>query len=289
MRFVLIPFALAACAAAQNPRDTFTATATQDKTPRVAIVLSSFAGSQDHDGTPIPGLAEPRPAGSPLTPAQYGAMVRKALEIGQPRTGGLERIVQPDDWVMLLCARGVPSEAVRAVVGFLVAARHGARITVAAPGPPPAPELAREYPGVRIESVDLEREPALESPAPAGERTYAVSKTLQQCDRVIAIARPEGDMLLGTYLAASRNAPRTPEAMADIFSFHPADYALLAGTGTVVAGANAVAVDAIGAAISGRDPRKLDSLVRAVRLGFGINDPDAVWTRGNTIEEARRR
>ncbi len=100
MRFAFVLLSLA-CAAAQNPKDTFTATATQDKTPRVGIVLSTFSGSEDHDGTAIPGLAEPRPRGSQLTAAQYGMLVRKALEIGQPRTGGLETIVQPDDWVLI--------------------------------------------------------------------------------------------------------------------------------------------------------------------------------------------
>ena len=43
--------------AQQRNRDSVTATATQDKTPRVAIVSSSFKGGADHNGTPIPDLS----------------------------------------------------------------------------------------------------------------------------------------------------------------------------------------------------------------------------------------
>jgi hypothetical protein len=42
----------------------FIASATADRTPRVGIVLSSFRGSTEHDGTPLKGLPAPRPVGA---------------------------------------------------------------------------------------------------------------------------------------------------------------------------------------------------------------------------------
>jgi len=52
-------------------------------------VLSSFAGSSDHDGTLIKGLADPQPVTQDLTDAQIDAVVRKALDLDSSRGGGL--------------------------------------------------------------------------------------------------------------------------------------------------------------------------------------------------------
>ena len=54
----------------QQKADVATASASRDETARVAIVLSSFAGSSDHDGTKVPGLAEPQPVTKDLTDSQ---------------------------------------------------------------------------------------------------------------------------------------------------------------------------------------------------------------------------
>ena len=74
-----------ACAAlAQNQKkeeDVQIAGATQDPTPRVGMVLSSFKEGKDHDGTKISGLSDPRPPSADLTPAQLDAMVRKAIDV----------------------------------------------------------------------------------------------------------------------------------------------------------------------------------------------------------------
>src|SRR5690242_20469579 len=77
------------------------ASATVDNTPRIGIVLSSFAGSVEHDGTPIQGLADPQPVDKELTHAQVEAMLRRALELGSGgkcmSLGG----VSGDDWVLV--------------------------------------------------------------------------------------------------------------------------------------------------------------------------------------------
>ncbi len=136
------------------PAETVTATATQDRTPRVGIVLSSFQGSIDHDGRTVKGLADPQSAGADLTEAQLDAMVRKAIELGTTRGGGLSSIVGPDDWVLIkpniVACHGLGPEVrdggahhryipgavtdlrvVRSLIRFLVEHGRGKRITIA--------------------------------------------------------------------------------------------------------------------------------------------------------------
>ena len=91
------------------------------------------------------------------------------------------------------------------------------------------------------------------------------------------------------------------EVLLNLFSYHPADYAIVGGAwgveaggrpvhhNVLVAGANAVSVDAVGAAIMGFDPAKVAHLALAQRRGFGDADLGPIWTRGNEIEQARRR
>ena len=81
--------------------DTITASATQDTTPRVGIVLSSFKEGEEHDGTKLKGLDEPRPADADLTSAQIDAMVGKAIEMAATRAGDLTAIVEAEDWVVV--------------------------------------------------------------------------------------------------------------------------------------------------------------------------------------------
>jgi uncharacterized protein (DUF362 family) len=96
------------------------------------------------------------------------------------------------------------------------------------------------------------------------------------------------------------------EVLVDLFSFHPADFAIAGGCwglegdgphppgarsvhhNVVIAGANAVTVDAIAAAVMGFDSADLPYLALAEKRGFGVSDPNVIWTRGNDIEEARR-
>jgi uncharacterized protein (DUF362 family) len=94
--------------------------------------------------------------------------------------------------------------------------------------------------------------------------------------------------------------------MIDLFSYHPADFALAGGCwglegdgpdgpgassvhhNVVIAGARAISVDAVAAAVMGFNPAGLPFLALGDRKGFGTSELDAIWTRGNDIDEARR-
>ena len=347
-------------APAQRKDEGFVASATRDNTPRVGIVLSSFRGGADHDGTPIAGLAQPAPAASELTAAQVDAMVVRALEVGVTARGPMTGLFAPDDWIVIKTSmpvypglaggqwtRGAAADlyVVRAVAAYLARNRCGARITIAegadrwkpaAQGGGPVDgwnstwegafsgltyagmvaELGRQYRTVRFDCVDLNFDDPVPAPAPRRqERSYFVPKTIRSCDKLIAVAPLRTDPRLGVALSLAGYLGAAPgskygfpkrfevpleEAVADLYSFHPADYAVLGGSwGTegggasvhhnvIVAGGNAVAVDAAGAAIMGFDPAAIPHLRLAVRSGYGTADVDAIWTRGNTIEEARR-
>jgi len=54
----------------------------------------------------------------------------------------------------------------------------------------------------------------------------------------------------------------------------------------VIAGANALSVDGVAAAVMGFKAADLPYLAMAERRGFGVADADAIWTRGNDIQEA---
>ena len=137
-----------------------------------------------------------------------------------------------------------------------------------------------------------------------------MSKTIQQCDKLISVAPLRTDRKAGVSLSIMNYRGIAPngfstgepeEVAVDLFSFHPADYAVVGGSwgiegdgesvhhNVVIAGANAVAVDAVSAAVMGFDPSAIRHLRLAERKGFGGWDTDVVWTRGNEIEAARRR
>jgi uncharacterized protein (DUF362 family) len=85
------------------------------------------------------------------------------------------------------------------------------------------------------------------------------------------------------------------EVVVDLFSYHPADYAIVGGVWGVegggpseagaravhhrvlVAGTNAVSLDAAGAAIMGFEPTGVIHLALAQRRGFGDADLGPVW------------
>jgi hypothetical protein len=120
--------------------------ATQDTTPRVGIVLSSFAGGSEHDGSPLTGLAHPQPKDAPLTTEFVDAWVRKAIEMGSPLATNLSRLVAADDWVVIKTdissCYGLKEQAflpgavtdlrvVHGVIAYLVEQHRGARFTIA--------------------------------------------------------------------------------------------------------------------------------------------------------------
>lgn len=253
----LLPLVVLAAFAQTHPTESVTATATQDRTPRVAVVLSSFTGARDHDGAPIAGLADPRPAGAELTAAQLDALVAKAIELRTTRDGGLPAIVGRDDWVVILTEPGADPRVVGAVRSFLARRRLGKRVTVAEP-------------------EDLARAETQEMPAPGGRSVYSVPKMILQCDRLMRVGP----------LAAARPSLANLEYV-DRMNFHPPDYSVLAGPNLVVAGADPLAVASVAAQILGLDPEALPYLRTAADRGLGVWEAGSIWVRGNEIEEAR--
>ncbi|MBI3665425.1 MAG: DUF362 domain-containing protein [Acidobacteria bacterium] len=365
------------------PSDTVTASASQQRTPRVGIVLSSFRRSTDHDGTPLEGLADPQPVAAVLSTDQMDAMVRKAIELGTSAQGGLAAIVGPEDWVVIkpniVACHGLGPDdhdggahhryipgtvtdlrVVRSLISFLVEHKRGLRITIAEGSGEWLPaerskspidgwstnwggafgglsyksmidDFSRRYPGVQFELLDLNFAATTEMPVPGAALAkqnaagvYHVPKAILQCDRVISVAPLKTHTLTGVSLSLKNYFGIGPgekygfpksglhkldspdDVLVDLFSYHPADYAILGGSwgvegdgpffpgarsvhhNVVIAGADAVAVDAVGAGVMGFRPSEIRHLHLAESKGFGIPDLDLIWTRGNSIEEARR-
>lgn len=360
---------LAAAQAPPNPNESVLATATQDKTPRVGIVLSSFKGGAEHDGTPVKGLASPQPLNASLSQEQISAWLFKALELGAPLTGGINKIVAADDWVVIKpdiasCPGSEPKfvpglvtdlRLVKALIEYLVEHKAGARITVAeGSGGWKAMErgggatdgwttdwngafgglsykkmiadFAKRFPSRKFDYIDLNFEDPIELPVPGKamasknpDGVYYIPKTITQCDKLISMSPLKTNFATGVSLAMKnyfgigpgakygwpklglRKLGDPNEVLVDLFSFHPADYAIVGGCfgaeadaemvhhNLLIAGANALAVDATGAAAMGFDPAKLPFLKLAWSRGFGTYEADSIWTRGNETEEARRR
>ncbi len=358
----------------KQDKDVATAGATVDTTPRVGIVLSSFTGSEDHDGTKIQGLADPSPVDAALTAGQIDAMLRKAISLGTTRRGGLTAIVASDDWVVIkprietcyeLGPRYIPGSVtdlrvVRSLIEFLVEHKCGARFTIAEGSGEWQPrerskaptdgwttewggefgglsydkmirELSRKYPQFAFDRVDLNFDESIALPLHGKalawnnpEGAYFVPKTIQQCDRIISVAPLATGQQTGVSLSVANywgiapgahyGFPKTgllklghpDEVVVDLFSYHPADYAIVGGAwglegggpsdpdaravhhNVLVAGNNAVSVDAAGAAIMGFDPTAVLHLALAEQYGFGDADLGPVWMRGNEIEQALR-
>ena len=355
--------------AQKKPREeAVSAAATRDATPRVGLVASNYGGSEDHDGTRIPGLTEPRPLDADLTPAQIEAMVFKALDLGSPIRGGISSVIGADDWVVIkpnivscygvgtgYIAGGVSDlRVVNSAVQYLVNHHCGARITIAEGAGEWQPlarsksdsdgwttawggafaglsyqriveDFSRRYPDIRFEIVDLNFDQTVELPVPGkADRTYTIPKTIQQCDRLISVAPLKTHRLTGVSLSIKNYFGIGPgskygfpkdglhklgnpaSVMLDLFSYHPADYAIVGGSwgvegdgprppgassihhNVIVAGANALSVDSVAAAVMGFAPASLPYLALAEKRGFGVADPDVIWIRGSQIDEARR-
>ena len=367
----------------QKAQETVTAAASRNLTPRVGIVTSNFRGSADHDGTKIPGLADPRPADADLTLAQISAMVAKALELGSPVSGGIGSILGPEDWVVIkpniVACHGLGPEThdggahhpylagavtdlrvVHTLLTYLAEHKYGARITIAEGSGEWLPverskapvdgwtsnwggafaglsyrkmvdEFTRRYPEIRFEIVDLNFDSVVELPVPGKplarnnpQGTYGIPKTIQQCDRLISVAPLKTHAMTGVSLSmknyfgigpgAKYGFPKdglhklgdAAEVLVDLFSFHPADFALVGGSwgiegdgphapgarsvhhNVIIGGPNALSVDAVAAAVMGFKTAELPYLAMAEKRGFGVADPDVVWTRGNDIDEARK-
>jgi hypothetical protein len=277
--------------AQQKKSDTRLAAATDDRAPRVGIILSSFKGGEDHfGGTKFDPLPEPRPVDAELTPAQVREMTRRAIQLGNMRRGGLERLVRREEWTVLLVNRDA-DPAVVAAVEEILKERGAAKVEkfVAQPPPAGADSMTMPAPGVWSRR----------------DIAYRVPKTLLHCDRVISIAplrieRGRPSLGIDNYrnaAVAPANAGAPDLVAADIFGFHAADYTVLGGTrmlrdgkavrhNLVLAGPIAPAVDTVGAAVLGvATPPPLLKL--AYDRGYGEIDLETIWMRGNEIDEAR--
>jgi len=294
-----VALAGAGLAAGQQREPAVVASATVDTTPRVAIVLSSFRGGADHDGTPIQGLEHPRPVDAGLTSGEIDAMVRKAIDLAATRAGDLASAVEPDAWVVIKAHILTDPRIVRTVISYLAERKRGLRFTVLEGAAQTIEECARRFAGVRFEIADLTTADSIELPVPGkslARGVYRIPKIIQQCDRLISIAPLQTDPSSGVALTIANYLGIAPgvqpgsadEVMVDLFSYHPADFAIAVDRNLVIAGAKAVCVDAVTAAVMGFKPADLPFLALAERKGFGTRDIDSIWTRGNEIEEARR-
>lgn len=377
---------LAAAGAAfgqQKQADGIIASATQDTTPRVGIVLSSFKEGTDHDGSKIKGLDDPRPPAADLTSAQIDAMVRKAIDLAATRAGDFASSVEPEDWVVIKThissCYGLTPEVkdggahqpyvsgsvtdpriVRAVISYLAEQKRGMRFTIAEASGQWLPverskspvdgwstewggafdglsyrklvqDLARRFPGARFEIADLNFAESMEVPVPGKalarnnpEGVYTVPKIIQQCDRLISVAPLKTDSTSGVSLSVKNYLGIAPgskygfpknalvklgspdEVIIDLFSYHPADLAIVGGCwglegdgpdgagaapvhhNIAIAGVKAPCVDAVAAAVMGFDIAGLPFLKLAEDKGFGTREIDMIWTRGNEVDEARR-
>jgi hypothetical protein len=295
----------------------FVAGATQDPTPRVSIVLSSFKEGEDHDGTKIPGLLDPQPPGADLTAPQLDALVRKAIDVACRRTAEFFEVVEPEDWIVILTRSRVDARIVGTMVSYLAENKRGLRYTIVdrlAQGADwtqayraMASGLSTKFPAVKVELLDLNKAPTVDLPVlgKAGT-THTIAKVVQQCDKLISIAPLTTDpvrgvsLAVGNYTAISPKPASTDEALIDLFSYRPADFALVGGSvgtegdGTAVhhnvfiAGEKALAVDSVAAAVMGFKSAQLPFLEAGNKRGFGSYDIDEIWTRGNEVEQAVR-
>lgn len=343
----------------QKPREYVTAAASRDTAPRVGLIPSTFAGGEELDGRKIRSLAKPAPIDAAITGAQLNDMLRLAVELGGGRRGGLVTAIGREDWVVVkIDVRACPGDAqyhagmvtdprlVDGVLRYLAERGLGRRFSVVEGAPcgggtaglwestwkgdfdgvsyrSSVDALARQYPALRFELIDLTSAPSLEMPVEGRvfasrnkKGVYRVPRLLRECDKVIAIAplapRAAGSSRIAlsmlSYLGFWPGAPvadlgEAGEVAVDLFSFHPADYAILGGThaaeagegghtrlrrhNLLIAGTNAPAVDSVGAAVMGFDSESIRHLALAVQHGYGINDAYSIWTRGTEIEEVK--
>ncbi len=167
-------------------------------------------------------------------------------------------------------------------------------------------DLAAKFPKPRFELVDLASAASAELPvADKPEVKYRIPKIIQECDRLISVAPLATDRALGVSLSVGSYADfsdkpvTTEEALIDLFSYRPADLALVGGCvgyevadevhyNVLISGMKAIAVDSIAASVMGFKPADLSFLALGEKRGYGSWDPDEIWARGNEIKDARR-
>lgn len=277
-----------------KPREYITAAASRDTAPRIGLIPSDFTGTEEMDGRKIRGLAQPAPYSAKLSAAQWDDMLRLAVELGGGRRGGLGTAIGAEDWVVVKVASATHPDLLRSVLTYLASHRLGKRITVTGP----------TRPSGNFEYIDLHTAPMLDMPVegrisasrnPKG--MYRIPRFLRECDKIISIApiTSIGKLPVLSFLnyldftPAGTTALGEPgEVALDLFSFHPADYAILGGNhNLLIAGTSALAVDTMGAAVMGLEPTEVRHLDLAVKRGYGSNDAFSIWTRGVELDQAK--
>jgi uncharacterized protein (DUF362 family) len=211
--------------------ESVTASATRDSVPRVGVVISSFRGGKEHDGTEIPGLADPCPPDAEMTDGQLDALVLKAMELGLLTRGSRRRpagVGASEDWVVILVrgedgppGSGTDPRVVRTVLRSLVQSGRGKRFTIARGSARKLDGFSGDWqrlvaemralaPAMRFELLDLNADQWIEAPTfdrcvasrnPKGG--YAVARTIRECDSIINVAPLATDSLTGVALGAS--------------------------------------------------------------------------------------
>ncbi len=268
----------------KRKQEEFTAAASLDRTPRVAIIPSDFQGSEEHDGSRIEGLADPRPVGTRLDSPRMEALVRGALLQVSKRANTQPRFFGADEWVLILADAPFPPALLEALIACLAEQRLGRRFSVAGVTPP-LHALQRRFPDLPFDRVNLLREPAVRTPAPRNQsQMLEVPRTLHQCDKVVSLAAIGGS---ASTLGNFRPVTRASSNWLDLVRYHPPDLAVVASLqpNLLIAGLSALAADAIAAAVQGGPAPWFP---QAEKLGLGTSDADSIWTRGVGIEEARK-
>ena len=267
----------------KRKEEEFTAAASLDRTPRVAIIPSDFNGSEEHDGSRINGLARPQPGDVELRAEQLQDWIGTALQHIGKRANTQPRLFGPDEWVLVIADASFPPTLLEALVGYLARHRLGLRFTVACGAP--LDGLRKRFPRQQFDSVNLSEEAVVKLPAPRNQaQVLEVPQTLQQCDRVVSLAALGAEAsTLRNYAAFARDTAN----WLDLARFHPPDLALAGSLrpNLAVAGTGALSVDAVAAAVVATP---LAWFARAEKLGLGVADTDAIWTRGMEIEDARK-
>ncbi|HYO82732.1 MAG TPA: hypothetical protein VES20_15105 [Bryobacteraceae bacterium] len=282
---------------AKRTRDTVVASATVQRTPRVSIVLSSYKGGGDHFGNAkFDGLPDPRAVRDDLLPEQIAAMTRHAIRLGNHPNRDLRRIVGTNESVLLLVSPYAEPVVVSTLAEVLRQEASGIRLSLFSTD-------AKRFPGIDRAAADKVLMPA---PGIWSKRDveYRIPRAVLDCDRVFSIAplridKGRPSLTVDNYRMLAESAAGTPDLVAlDLFSFHPAEFAILGGTqvlrdgkpvrhNLILAGSIAAPVDAVGAAVLGIKPASVPALEIAEKRGFGTAKLDVVWTLGNEIEQAR--
>ena len=151
---------------------------------------------------------------------------------------------------------------------------------------------------------------------------YHIPETILNCDKLISVPAMKthtcgATLGMKNYIGILPNHPSgevrkgdihkgdMQKGFVDLFSYHPSDYTVIEGFwstegngpqwgedlrhNVVVASADPVAADAVGAAVMGLNPWDLDCLHYGAAKGFGTFDLDAIEIVGKSIEAVERK